>query len=156
MKLIISQDIVWWTGVVWITCGWLWLCFYQMFGISFWLQSIHWWVSDIMLNLSKSVLMKKQTHLQPVKLQFLHIFFLWQYTGNKLNNNWHYKYWQRRNFNKWVFVDGHLVAAYDDAFSYLKLGGKNNISAPSARKPLACNRGEVVCLHTELDFWFLE
>ncbi len=28
-----SQDIAWWTGVVWITCGLLW-CFYQLFGLS--------------------------------------------------------------------------------------------------------------------------
>ncbi len=28
------------------------------------LQRMHWWASDVMLNLSKSVLMKKQTHLQ--------------------------------------------------------------------------------------------
>ncbi len=30
-----SQDINWWTGVVWITCVLLW-CFYQLFGLSFW------------------------------------------------------------------------------------------------------------------------
>ncbi len=29
------QDINWWTGVMWITCGLLW-CFYQLFGLSFW------------------------------------------------------------------------------------------------------------------------
>ncbi len=29
------QDVNWWTGVVWITCGLLW-CFYQLFGLSFW------------------------------------------------------------------------------------------------------------------------
>ncbi len=27
------------------------------------LQMIHWWASDVKLNFSKSVLMKKQTHL---------------------------------------------------------------------------------------------
>ncbi len=35
MQLFTSQDVNWWTGVVWITCGLLW-CFYQMFGLSFW------------------------------------------------------------------------------------------------------------------------
>ncbi len=30
-----SQDVNWWTGLVWITCGLLW-CFYQLFGLSFW------------------------------------------------------------------------------------------------------------------------
>ncbi len=29
-----SQDINWWTGVMWITCGLLW-CFYQPFELSF-------------------------------------------------------------------------------------------------------------------------
>ncbi len=35
MQLFTSQDVNWWTGVVWITCGLLW-CFYQLFGLSFW------------------------------------------------------------------------------------------------------------------------
>ncbi len=34
-QLFTSQDINWWTGVVWITCRLLW-CFYQLFGLSFW------------------------------------------------------------------------------------------------------------------------
>ncbi len=34
-QLFTSQDVNWWTGVVWITSGLLW-CFYQMFGLSFW------------------------------------------------------------------------------------------------------------------------
>ncbi len=32
---LLSPDVNWWTGVVWITCGLLW-CFYQLFGLSFW------------------------------------------------------------------------------------------------------------------------
>ncbi len=35
MQLLASQDVNWWTGVVWITCGLLW-CFYQLFELSFW------------------------------------------------------------------------------------------------------------------------
>ncbi len=34
-QLFCSQDVNWWTGVVWITCGLLW-CFYQLSGLSFW------------------------------------------------------------------------------------------------------------------------
>ncbi len=34
-RFLSSQDVNWWTGVVWITCGLLW-CFYQLFGLSFW------------------------------------------------------------------------------------------------------------------------
>ncbi len=34
-QLFTSQDVNWWTGVVWITRGLLW-CFYQLFGFSFW------------------------------------------------------------------------------------------------------------------------
>ncbi len=34
-QLFASQDIHWWTGVMWITCGLLW-CFYQLFALSFW------------------------------------------------------------------------------------------------------------------------
>ncbi len=31
-QLFTSQDVNWWTGVVWITCGLLW-CFYQLVGL---------------------------------------------------------------------------------------------------------------------------
>ncbi len=34
-ELFTSQDVNWWTVVVWIICGLLW-CFYQLFGLSFW------------------------------------------------------------------------------------------------------------------------
>ncbi len=34
MQLFTSQDVNWWTGVVWITCGSLWW-FYQLFGLLF-------------------------------------------------------------------------------------------------------------------------
>ncbi len=34
-QLFTSQEVNWWTGVIWITCGLLW-CFYQLFGLSFW------------------------------------------------------------------------------------------------------------------------
>ncbi len=47
--------------------GLLW-CFYLMFRFSISdgahsLQRIHWWASTVMLNVSKSIRMKKQTHL---------------------------------------------------------------------------------------------
>ncbi len=34
-QLFTSQDVKWWTGVMWITWGFLW-CFYQLFGLSCW------------------------------------------------------------------------------------------------------------------------
>ncbi len=60
--LLSSQDINWWTGVEWITCGLLW-CFYQLFGLSFWRHPFtaehpllrQWYISPN--------LMQKQTHL---------------------------------------------------------------------------------------------
>ncbi len=39
IQLFISEDINWWTGVVWITCGLLW-CFISCLD-SFWLAPIH-------------------------------------------------------------------------------------------------------------------
>ncbi len=51
-KLFASQDIKWWTGFVWITCGLLW-CFYQLFELSFWRHPFtaeHPLVSYVMLN----------------------------------------------------------------------------------------------------------
>ncbi len=57
-QLFSSQDVNWWTGVVWITCGLLW-CFYQLFGRLILTAPIHCRASideqvDIMLNFSKS------------------------------------------------------------------------------------------------------
>ncbi len=46
MQPFTSLDINWWTVVVLITC------FYQLFGLSFWLQRIYWWTSDGMLHFS--------------------------------------------------------------------------------------------------------
>ncbi len=56
-----SLDVNWWTGVT------LWII---VFLTAVWthsdgthsLQRIHWWASDVMLDFSKTVLMKKQTH----------------------------------------------------------------------------------------------
>ncbi len=45
------------------TCGLLW-CFYSYSDSTHSLQMIHWWASDVMLNFSKSVPIKKWTHLQ--------------------------------------------------------------------------------------------
>ncbi len=56
-KLLSSQDVNWWTGVVWITCGLLW-CFYQLFGLSFWRHPftaedplLRQWCSDTFLQI---------------------------------------------------------------------------------------------------------
>ncbi len=61
-QLFPSQDVNWWTGVVWVTCG-LFHWFYQSFGLdsdgTHSLQRIH---CDGMLHFYKSVKMKKQTH----------------------------------------------------------------------------------------------
>ncbi len=69
---------------MWITGGLLW-CFYQLFDShsdgTHSLQRIHWWASDVMLNFSKSVLIKKQTHLHiewPKRVNFQHfVIFEW-------------------------------------------------------------------------------
>ncbi len=56
-QLLSSQDVNWWTGVLWITCGLL-FCFYQLFDShsdgTHSLQSIHCWDTDAMLHFSKS------------------------------------------------------------------------------------------------------
>ncbi len=56
-QLLSSQDVNWWTGVVWITCGLLW-CFYQLFGLSFWRHPftaehplLRQWCSDTFLQI---------------------------------------------------------------------------------------------------------
>ncbi len=110
-----SQDVNWWTGVVWSTCGLLW-CFINCLDShsdgTHSLQRIHWWASDVMLHFSKSVLMKKliysldvmsvsafSTHfhfcvitndrrntLSTHSWQFLTIFFL--HFGNLVTNSY--------------------------------------------------------------------
>ncbi len=50
-------------GVVWITCDVFISCLDSHSDGTHSLQWIHWWASDLMLNFTKSVQMKKQTHL---------------------------------------------------------------------------------------------
>ncbi len=57
-QFFMSQDVNWWTGVVWISCGLLW-CFYQLFGLSFWL--LFWLTST--LSLSFMCIIMKVLHL---------------------------------------------------------------------------------------------
>ncbi len=49
-QLFTSQDVNWWTGVVWITCGLLW-CFISCLDAhsdgTHSLQRIHWWASGV-------------------------------------------------------------------------------------------------------------
>ncbi len=88
MHLFTSQDVNWWTGVVWITCVLLW-CFYQLFGTHS-LQRIHWWASDGMLHFSKSVPMRKQAHLRlgwsEGKYILSNFIFLVKYSFHTVNN----------------------------------------------------------------------
>ncbi len=55
------KDINWWTGVVWIIVMFLSADWTHSDGTHS-LQRIHCWASDVKLNFSKSVLIKKQTH----------------------------------------------------------------------------------------------
>ncbi len=57
-----SQNVNWWTAVMWITCELLW-CFYQLFELIL-TAPIHSRGFINELNFSKSVLIKKQIHLQ--------------------------------------------------------------------------------------------
>ncbi len=54
-QILSSQDVNWWTGVVWITCGLLW-CFYQLFGLT---APIHCRASIVM----ECYFSKSKTHL---------------------------------------------------------------------------------------------
>ncbi len=61
--------------VVWITCGLLCLFFSAIWSLILTAPiRIHWWASDVMLHFSKSVPMKKQTHL-PYMLNRLRVHF---------------------------------------------------------------------------------
>ncbi len=96
--LFTSQDVNWLTGVLWIIVMFLSaVCLILT-------VPIHWWESHVMLNFSKSIPMKRQTHLHlggPVgeyifsKFSFLGEglqFLLWGYFYNKLifDKIWHH------------------------------------------------------------------
>ncbi len=53
----------WWISFLWIICDIFISCLDSHSDGTHSLQSIHWWASDAMLHFSKSVPMKKQTHL---------------------------------------------------------------------------------------------
>ncbi len=52
-QLLSSQDVNWWTGVVWIIVMFLSAVWTHSDGTHS-LQRIHWWASDAMLHFSKS------------------------------------------------------------------------------------------------------
>ncbi len=67
MQLFTSHDINLWTGVVFFCllvdyCD-VFICLDSHSDGTHSLQRIHWWTSDVTLNFSKSVPIKKQTHL---------------------------------------------------------------------------------------------
>ncbi len=53
-QVLSSQDINWWTGVVWTTCDVFISCLDSHSDGTHSLQRIHWWASDAMLHFSKS------------------------------------------------------------------------------------------------------
>ncbi len=79
--LFASQDVYWWTVMVWITCGLLWR-FYQLLGLSFWRHPFtaedplvrKWCNATFLQNL-----MKKQTHTWP---QLEDIFYKFSFCVN--------------------------------------------------------------------------
>ncbi len=72
MQLFDSQDVHWLTGVVWIIV--MFLSAVWTSGGTHSLQRIHQWASDAMLNFSKSLQMKKQTHLHLEWVEEKYIF----------------------------------------------------------------------------------
>ncbi len=53
-QLFTSQDVNWWTGVVWITCDVFISCLDSHSDATHSLQRMHWWASDVKRHFSKS------------------------------------------------------------------------------------------------------
>ncbi len=94
MQLFISQDINWWTGVLW--------CFYQLFGLSFWRhgfigEQVMWcYISPNLFSWRNKLIYI----LDGLRIHFQLIFFFWvnYYLGNsKLSS--HFKF--NHIFWKW-------------------------------------------------------
>ncbi len=110
-------------------CGLLW-CFYQLFDGTHSLHRIHWWVSDVMLNFSKYVLLKKQ------------------------NSSW--MYWERVNCQQ-MLISGwtiRLTANFESVLKFDSRGGRvpavpNDLVARGAERGTATGVGGVLlcCLH---------
>ncbi len=84
-QLLSSEDVNWWTGVVWITCG-LW-CFYQLFGLIL-TAPIHCRASiseQVMQCYISTNLMKKQTHpnLEQPEGEHFHFWVKYSIKGNQ-------------------------------------------------------------------------
>ncbi len=131
--LLSSQDVNWWTGVVWITCGLLW-CFYRMFGLSFWRHPFtaedplvrKWWNATFLqiwwrnklVCISDGLRVSKCSSIFP----FLDELFLeWLNRGFRHENHTHrckqhrggdhcYMIWTELLINRGV-VKGHLITA---------------------------------------------
>ncbi len=63
MQLFASLDLNYWTGVVWIIVMFLSAVWTLILTAPIHLRGSIWWAIDVVLNISKSVLMKKQPHL---------------------------------------------------------------------------------------------
>ncbi len=74
MQILASQDINWWTGVVWITCGLLW-CFYQLFGLSFWCLCL--------CNRSKPIKRQKKARSSHTETETAHAYSCLCFNGLK-------------------------------------------------------------------------
>ncbi len=77
MQLLASQDINWWTGVVWITCDVFISCLDSHSDGNHSLQRIHWWASDGMLHFSKSDEKNKVIYILDVLSTFSANFHFW-------------------------------------------------------------------------------
>ncbi len=73
-QLFASQDVYWWTGVMWITCGSLW-CFISCSDGTHLIKRISWFASDVICSHEEAhFLMKRWTQIS--KLWFLGELFL--------------------------------------------------------------------------------
>ncbi len=122
--LFTSQDINWWTGVVWITCRLLW-CFYQLFGLSFWRHPftaddplLNKWCNATFLQIG---LLKKQTYLHLGWPEDEDIFiFGWTIPLSRMARN---------SFPKCVFMSLFILFFCCCSFSYFSTPSGNTISA---------------------------
>ncbi len=90
IQLFTSQGINRCTGVMWITCDVLISCLDSHSDGTHSLKRIHWSASDVMLNFSKSVLMKKLIHILDSQLEseWLILIFGWTIPSSRFSSKY--------------------------------------------------------------------
>lgn len=121
-----SQNMNWWTEIMWIISGLLWR-FFKLFG----LQWIHWWGSNVMLNFSKP---DEETNSSTSRLA-------WGWASFHFWVNYSFKV--KHQLNLGMHINANCLIYYHKNIILIMFKTKHLISPPSRSRLIPTNP----CIH---------